>query len=118
MRIVFNGREYARLDEMPPDARSTYERAIASLAGDSGGSGVSDGHLRVRTKTRIVVNGEEYASVDEMPADVRRLYRIAQIASGSAAGAAGVAVNSRWLVVGALLGAGLVLAALAWLGVI
>jgi hypothetical protein len=52
-----------------------------------------------------------------MPADVRRLYRIAQIASASAAGAAGVAVKSRWLVVGALLGAGQ-LAALAWLGVI
>ncbi len=115
MKIVFNGREYASLDEMPPDARATYERAMATLAGDSRASGVSDGQFRVRTKTRIVVNGEEYASAGEMPADVRRLY---QIASATAAGAAGVAANGRWLVVGALLGAGFVLAVLAWLGVI
>ncbi len=66
-------------------------------------------------RMKIVFNGREYASVDEMPADVRRLY---QIASATAACAAGVAANGRWLVVGVLLGAGLVLGALAWLGVI
>jgi len=103
---------------MPPDARAIYERAMASLAGESPASGAPDGQIRVRTKTRIVVNGKEYDNVSDMPADVRRLYQIAQVASGTAASTTGIAENGRWLVVGALLGAGLVLAALAWLGVI
>jgi hypothetical protein len=114
MKIVFNGREYTSVGEMPADARATCERAMASLAGDSRASGGSDHPVRVRTKTRIFVNGEEYASVAEMPADVRRLYQIAS----TAARAPGVAANGRWLVLGALLGAALVLAALAWLGVV
>jgi hypothetical protein len=28
MKIVVNGREYASLDEMPPEARATYEPLI------------------------------------------------------------------------------------------
>ena len=115
MKIVFNGREYASVDEMPADARATYERAMDGLAGDLRASGGSDRHVRVRTRTRIVVNGQEYASVAKMPADVQRLYRIA---SATAADEAGIAGNIRWLLVGALLGAGLVLAVIAaWLGV-
>lgn len=32
MKIVFNGREYAGPDEIPPEARRSYERLLSDLA--------------------------------------------------------------------------------------
>lgn len=78
-RIIFNGHEYASVNEMPSDLRQAYERAMKALA-DSDGDGVPDviehlsGDTVSTTTSKIVVNGREYASVDDMPHDVRQVY--------------------------------------------
>ena len=78
-KIIFNGREYASVNEMPPDVRQAYERVMKTLA-DSDGDGVPDvlehlsGDAVSTTTSEIVVNGREYASVDDMPYDVRQVY--------------------------------------------
>ena len=78
-KIIFNGREYASVNEMPPDVRQAYERTMRIFA-DSDGNGVPDvleglgGNTASTTMSKIVVNGREYASVDEMPSDARQVY--------------------------------------------
>jgi|SRR2546430_15753827 len=59
-KIKYKGQEYSSVDEMPPEARSAYEKAIA---GDSG-----------TISTKIVFNGREYASPEQMPTAERQLY--------------------------------------------
>ena len=66
-RIVFNGREYRSLDQMPEDIRRQYREAIALAA--KGGPNV-----KVSSQTNIVINGRRYAGVDEMPPDDRLIY--------------------------------------------
>src|SRR6267378_5140451 len=82
LKIVFNGKEYDRVDAMPPDVRKEYELALETLR-KSGGEeilsllqrdmGVSGTHIKA-TYREIVVNGKKYDSVDAMPPDVRRTY--------------------------------------------
>jgi len=71
-RLVFNGREYSSVEEMPPDVRRVYEDAMASVgaldkAGGSGGS-------QIKITTRLEVNGKEYSSVHEMPRLIRAAF--------------------------------------------
>jgi hypothetical protein len=40
-KIVINGKEYATVDEMPPEIRSVYEKAMAMIA-DKDANGVPD----------------------------------------------------------------------------
>ncbi len=104
LKIVFNGKEYDSVDQMPPDVRKEYEVALETLR-KSGGEeilsvlqrdmGVSGTHIKA-TVHEIVVNGKKYDSVDAMPPDVRRVYEQglragddagrAQRGSGEAAG--------------------------------
>jgi len=116
MKIVFNGQEYASVDEMPAEARAVYQEAIQSLSGSSP-DGAS--HVNVRTKTKFVVNGKEYASLDDLPKDVRSLYDFATHGGGSRVKLfAGIDADSSrqaaWLVTGMLLGAVMVLGLLLW----
>jgi hypothetical protein len=57
-KIVVNGKEYHSLDELPPEVRALYDKAMAS------------GKKEVTVK-RVVINGQEVAGMDDMPADVR-----------------------------------------------
>jgi hypothetical protein len=66
-KLVFNGREYASVDEMPEDVRRLYRDAIALAA--RGGSNV-----KVLSHTELWFNGKKYGSADEMPPDVRVVY--------------------------------------------
>jgi hypothetical protein len=59
-KINYKGQEYSSVDELPPEARSAYEKAVA--AGGASGS------------TKIVFNGKEYTSPEQMPAAERQLY--------------------------------------------
>jgi hypothetical protein len=59
-KINYKGQEYSSVEELPPEARSAYEKAVA--AGDASGS------------TKIVFNGKEYTSPEQMPAAERQLY--------------------------------------------
>ena len=59
-KITYKGQEYSSLEELPPEVRAAYEKAMAT-----GDASVS---------TKIVFNGQEYASLDQMPAAERQLY--------------------------------------------
>ena len=106
-RIVVNGQEYHSLEEMPPEVRSLYERALQmaaeedarDIAGPGGAAASSPpadtgSHISVKqvvTSTKFVVNGKEYASIDEMPADVAGQVRAAVASAGSEGLAGGTA---------------------------
>ncbi|MDA8101267.1 MAG: hypothetical protein M0042_16730 [Nitrospiraceae bacterium] len=67
-----NGKEYRSVDEMPPEVREMYQKAMAALGGSQG-----DGAQTVVTRTvhsKINFNGKEYERVDEMPDTVRKVY--------------------------------------------
>ena len=64
-KFKINGKEYNSIEEMPPDIRSAFEKAMASQAGSG---------TNVTTQTKIIFNGTEYQSIDAMPQDVRQLY--------------------------------------------
>jgi hypothetical protein len=67
-KFKINGKEYNSIEEMPPDIRNTFEKAMASQAG-------SDHQANPATmQTKIIFNGTEYQSIDAMPQDVRQLY--------------------------------------------
>ena len=63
-----NGKEYNSIEEMPPDIRDAFEKALASQAGTRNLINLTT------TKTKIVFNGKEYNSIDVMPEDVRQIY--------------------------------------------
>src|SRR5207247_2375422 len=52
-KIKYNGQEYSSVEELPPEARSAYEKAIAAES--------------ATISTKIVFNGREYASPEQMP---------------------------------------------------
>jgi hypothetical protein len=56
-KIRYNGQEYSRPSELPPDVRMAYERALHDGA----------------AKRKFVVNGQSFASEEAMPADLRKL---------------------------------------------
>jgi hypothetical protein len=85
--IKYKGQEYSSVEELPPEVRAVYEKAMAT-----GGASV---------RTKIVFNGQEYASVDQMPAAVLQLYQDAlklthdteAVASALKAGSAALLTN-------------------------
>jgi hypothetical protein len=62
-KIKYKGQEYSSVEELPPEVRAAYEKAMAT-----GGASFN---------TKIVFNGQEYASLDQMPAAQRKLYQYA-----------------------------------------
>jgi hypothetical protein len=64
-KFKINGAEYNSIDEMPPDIRNAFEKAMASQAVTG---------TPVTTHTKIIFNGTEYPGIDAMPQDVRQLY--------------------------------------------
>ena len=59
-KINYKGQEYSSVDELPPEARSAFEKAIAENRGT--------------ISSKIVFNGHEYASPEQMPTAERQLY--------------------------------------------
>lgn len=79
-RIIFDGKEYANVEEMPFEVRRAYEQ-IAGLLADHDGDGNSDlagnasaSHTLTVRRMRFVHDGKVYSSVEEMPPEVRRQY--------------------------------------------
>ncbi len=60
-KIVVNGREYKSVDELPPEIRDAYRKAL-------------QGGPQATSTTRIVFNGQSYDSVDAMPPEARALF--------------------------------------------
>ena len=53
-KIRYKGQEYSSPNELPPEVRSGYEKALASAA-----------------QGRITINGREFGSENEMPEEMR-----------------------------------------------
>lgn len=66
--FTVNGKTYSSPEEMPPDVRALYDRAMAMRAGAA-----SPG-TKLRFSAKLKFNGKEYDSPDTMPPEVRRLY--------------------------------------------
>jgi hypothetical protein len=68
-RIVIGGSEYRSVEDMPPELRRVYERALkaAQTAADT-------------PKIKVVFEGKEYENVDSMPPEVRKQYEHQQAA--------------------------------------
>jgi hypothetical protein len=80
-KIRVNGQDYASVEDMPPNIRQAYERAMAAMPGakHSGLLNTLENGLRANAQTafsaKVIFNGQEYGSVDQMPANVRQLYQ-------------------------------------------
>ena len=68
-KFIVNGEEYNSVEEMPPELRAAYEKAVRS------GAGLRIEKPQVSVQAKIVFNGREYDSLEAMPADVRRVYQ-------------------------------------------
>ena len=68
-KFIVNGKEYSSVEEMPPELREAYEKAVRS------GTGVRIEKPQVSVETKIVFNGKGYDSLEAMPVDVRRVYQ-------------------------------------------
>ena len=78
MQIIFNGKSYNSLQEMPSNERTAYEQ-MQKIFVDANGNGIPDfleGDIakNVMTAFTNVVNydGKVYNSLDELPADARQ----------------------------------------------
>lgn len=99
-KIVFNGREYSSIEDMPRADREIYEKAMAAMpdVDRNGIPDIADGALgafagilghdgrggsatgtsfgsEAKPKMMITVNGTQYHSLEEMPAEVREVYQ-------------------------------------------
>ena len=75
--IVFNGKTYNSLEEMPPMERQAYEQ-MANILVDKNGNGIPDlfegdvaKNVMTAYSSMINVNGQNYADMNELPPYVR-----------------------------------------------
>jgi hypothetical protein len=89
-KVLFNGREYGSVDEMPADVRQAYlalQAAFVDLDGD-GLPDIFQGRARINvdvtSETQIIFDGHRYSSADELPAEARQRYDQAMAALAAA----------------------------------
>lgn len=75
--ILFNGKRYNGIDEMPADQRAAYEQVMAFLK-DENNNGIPDifeGDVAQKimgmVNTRVIVNGQEVQHLDSLPPEAR-----------------------------------------------
>jgi hypothetical protein len=68
-KIQFDDREYASRDEMPPNIREAYDRAVHETPALHSGA-----RLAAKLKAKIIVNDTEFSHAGEMSVDDRHLY--------------------------------------------
>lgn len=81
--IIFNGKTYNDINDMPADERKAYDQ-MSSIFLDKDGNGIPDfmeGNIAMNvmnaSASGYVVNGKTYASLDDMPKDMRSKMRSA-----------------------------------------
>jgi hypothetical protein len=82
MTIIFNGKAYHDVEEMPADVRQAYEQMLGMFA-DKNQNGLPDlfeaaqagGMRQTTTSTNIIYEGELYHSLDELPPEARAKYK-------------------------------------------
>jgi hypothetical protein len=83
-RILYNGHQYDNIDQMPPDVREAYEKAIKAVGNifaDNDHNGMPDilenaaSTPNIQSSTyRMEVNGQVYTSPEELPEKLRPLF--------------------------------------------
>jgi hypothetical protein len=68
-KFIVNGKEYTSVEEMPPELREAYEKAVRS------GAGVRIEKPQVSVESKIVFNGQEYSNLNAMPEEARKVYQ-------------------------------------------
>ena len=78
MQIIFNGKTYNSIEEMPANEREAYE-SMFQIFKDENGNGIPDfleGDMAKNVMTaftsNVVYNGKAYTNMDELPADARQ----------------------------------------------
>lgn len=66
--ITVNGKSYSSPEEMPPEVRALYERALQLQR-----TGQLKADLKPEIKARILINGKEAASLQALPSPLRWL---------------------------------------------
>ena len=66
-KIRYNGKDFSSVDELPPEIRAVYERALANRANKLMSTGT-------KVVTQLVVNGHEVESTKELSEDEQKLY--------------------------------------------
>lgn len=81
--IIFNGKTYNDINDMPADERKAYDQ-MSSIFLDKDGNGIPDfmeGNIAMNvmnaSASGYMVNGKTYASLDDMPEDMRSKMRSA-----------------------------------------
>jgi hypothetical protein len=82
--IVFNGKTYHSIDEMPPEVREAYEQIMSAFVDkkQNGMPDVFEGLLSTNTNdlniqsrsSTIIYDGKKYDSVDQLPPEARQKY--------------------------------------------
>jgi hypothetical protein len=80
-KIIFNGREYAGIEEMPADVRRLYEEAMRQAGMLPAGAVGARMAVSTDVRTRIRYGGREYRSPEQLPAEIRPLYEQAMAES-------------------------------------
>lgn len=77
MGIIFNGKTYNSLEEMPPNERRAYEQMM-NIFVDANGNGIPDflegdmvKNVMSAVTSNIHFNGQVYEGLNELPPDVR-----------------------------------------------
>ncbi|MBN8655454.1 MAG: hypothetical protein J0M11_06930 [Anaerolineae bacterium] len=81
--IIFNGKTYNNINDMPADERQAYDQ-MSSIFLDKDGNGIPDfmeGNIAMNvmnaSTSGFVINSKTYASLDDMPEDTRNKMRSA-----------------------------------------
>jgi hypothetical protein len=82
MTIIFNGKAYHDVEEMPADVRQAYEQMMGMFA-DKNRSGLPDlfetaqagGMRQTTTSTNIIYEGESYHGLDELTPEARAKHK-------------------------------------------
>jgi hypothetical protein len=72
-KITINGRQYHSLEEVPPELREQYAKALQMLRDfeAKGAAGVSNESISVQKSESIIYNGQKYNSREELPPEAR-----------------------------------------------
>ncbi|MBV6396730.1 MAG: hypothetical protein HFACDABA_02330 [Anaerolineales bacterium] len=78
MQIIFNGKSYNSLEEMPASERDAYQ-SMLQIFKDANGNGIPDflegdivKNVATAFTSNLVYNGKTYANMDELPAEARQ----------------------------------------------
>ena len=72
-KVIINGVEYGSPEELPPELRAAYEKALAAKNRVDFSASLAT-VLKTNHTAKITVNGRAYDNLEAMPEDDRKLY--------------------------------------------